>query len=334
MIFTFELLNLREKMIIVTGASGFIGSCLVQRLNELGIDDIVVVDEFETPAKLPNLEGKKIREKVHRGQLFNWLVYNHDTIDVFFHLGARTDTTEQDRLIFDQLNVNYSKRVWEYCTEHQIPLVYASSAATYGLGEYGYDDSHDVVSKLQPLNPYGRSKNDFDAWALKQTKTPARWHGLKFFNVYGPNEYHKARMASVVFHTARKVKEQGHMQLFRSHREGIADGRQSRDFIYVKDIVHICIWLWQTQTANGLYNAGTGQARTFLDLANATFAALGKEPVVSFIDTPEDIRETYQYFTQANMQKLLQAGYNTPFYSLEAGITDYVQSYLHSELVW
>ena len=213
-------------------------------------------------------------------------------------------------------------------------MIYASSAATYGLGELGYKDEHEIVEKLQPLNPYGLSKNDFDKWALKQKETPPHWYGLKFFNVYGPNEYHKGRMASVIFHTVRQIKATSGMKLFRSHRPDFKDGEQSRDFVYVKDVIKICYWLWKNLPADGLYNLGTGQARTFDDLAANTFQAMDLTPNISFIDTPEDIRDTYQYFTEADMDKLRAAGYKEPFYSLEEGIRDYVQGYLIGENIF
>jgi ADP-L-glycero-D-manno-heptose 6-epimerase len=207
-------------------------------------------------------------------------------------------------------------------------LIYASSAATYGLGDLGYDDNHEIVSQLKPLNPYGRSKNDFDIWALQQESTPPFWAGFKFFNVYGPNEYHKGRMASVIWHTYRQIKESGKMKLFRSHRPDFKDGEQSRDFIYVKDVLKVLYFLFKHQNNSGLYNLGTGQARSFLDLASNTFKSMGLEPEISFVDTPADIRDTYQYFTEANMSKLRSIGYAEPFYSLEEGIEDYVKSYL------
>jgi ADP-L-glycero-D-manno-heptose 6-epimerase len=321
-------------MIIVTGAAGFIGSCTVGMLNEKGIENIIVVDEFEREDKYPNLEGKSFAAKVHRNDFPHWLWENFARVDFIYHLGARTDTTEQDNAIFQELNLDYSKTIWELCTQHNIPLVYASSAATYGLGEQGYADRHDIIEDLAPLNPYGRSKNDFDIWALAQEQQPPFWAGLKFFNVYGPNEYHKGRMASVIFHTTRQIKATGEMKLFRSHRDDFQDGEQSRDFIYVKDVLSILWFFYQNRQNSGLYNVGTGQARTFYDLAASTFRAMGLEPNISFIDTPEDIRDTYQYFTEADMSKLKQAGYDQPFYSLEEGIRDYVQGYLLEEKIF
>ncbi len=318
-------------MIIVTGAAGFIGSCLVSRLNAEGLNDLVLVDDFSDAEKNKNLEGKKYAEQIDREIFPAWFRENAGKVKTVLHIGARTDTTEFDKAIFDKLNVNYSKTVWEICTANNIPLVYASSAATYGLGEYGYNDDHDVVEKLKPLNPYGESKNEFDKWALAQSKTPPHWYGLKFFNVYGPNEYHKGRMASVVFHAFNQISATGGMKLFRSHNPEYKDGEQLRDFIYVKDVVDVIVFLYRNTPASGLYNLGTGKARTFLDLARSTFRALEKPENITFIDTPADIRDKYQYFTEANMSKLRKAGYEKTFTSLEDGVADYVKNYLEGK---
>lgn len=319
-------------MIVVTGAAGFIGSNLIQRLNEDRFYFIVAVDDFSNPEKQRNLENKRIQEFVHRDGFFEWLDAHGHEVEFIFHIGARTDTTEFDRGVFERLNVSYSKRIWQQCVQYQIPLVYASSAATYGLGELGYDDNEALIPQLKPLNPYGDSKNDFDIWALEQPEKPFFWAGLKFFNVYGPNEYHKGRMASVIFHSFRQIQATGGMKLFRSHRPDYPDGGQQRDFVYVKDVVEVCMFLMYSRRHSGIYNLGSGQARTFLDLAHATFAALGKSPEITFIDTPEDIRDKYQYFTEANMSKLRAIGYERPFHTLEAGVTDYVQQYLQQGL--
>jgi ADP-L-glycero-D-manno-heptose 6-epimerase len=314
--------------IIITGAAGFIGSCLVEKLNEEGLTDLILVDDFTKIEKKGNLKGKIFSAKIERTDFFNWLNENNKEIDFIFHIGARTDTTEFDKSIFDELNVNYSKKIWGISSEYKIPLVYASSAATYGLGEYGYEDNHEVVSKLKPLNPYGDSKNDFDKWALEQQNQPPFWAGLKFFNVYGPNEYHKGRMASVIFHAFHQISVNNRMKLFRSHNPKYKDGGQLRDFIYVKDLINVCFFLLKSQPESGIYNLGSGTARTFNDLAISTFNALNKAIEIDFIDTPLDIRDKYQYFTEANMSKLKNSGYQDEFYSLEEGVFDYVTNYL------
>ncbi|MCF8340803.1 MAG: ADP-glyceromanno-heptose 6-epimerase [Chitinophagaceae bacterium] len=318
----------KDEMIVVTGAAGFIGSCLTGYLNTLGFENIVIVDEFSREDKIPNLEGKQFVYKIEREDFFNWLKTENPPIASVFHLGARTDTTEFDYSVHEKLNVVFSKNIWNYCTEKQIPLVYASSAATYGAGEFGYDDNHNVVEKLQPLNAYGISKNEFDKWALIQNDAPPAWFGLKFFNVYGPNEFHKARMASVIFHSVNQIKASGLVKLFKSHRPDFKDGQQLRDFIYVKDLLKVAVWLMENQPFSGLYNLGTGIARSFEDLVKATFAALDLEPNIEFIDMPEDIRDKYQYFTEANMSKLKAVGYKDDFYSLENGVDDYVRNFL------
>ena len=315
-------------MIIVTGAAGFIGSCLVNKLNNKGYTDIVLVDDFTNPVKNLNLKNKVFRHKVDREVFLEWLRDHHRQVNFVFHLGARTDTTEMRKAIFDKLNLNYSKQLWTACARYDLPMIYASSAATYGAGKLGYDDDHALIAKLKPLNPYGESKNEFDRWVLQQKEKPYFWAGFKFFNVFGPNEYHKGRMASVVYHTFNKIKESGKMDLFRSHHPDFKDGEQKRDFIYVKDVVNVLFYFMLHKDYPGIINLGTGNARTFLDLSRATFEAMGKEADVHFVDTPEDIRDKYQYFTEAKMDKLRQAGYNLPFYALEEAIADYVQDYL------
>jgi len=315
-------------MIIVTGADGFIGSCLVGKLNLEGYNDIVVVDDFSNEIKNKNLHNKIFSHKVHRDEFISWLKVNHKLVQFIFHIGARTDTTEFSVEIFNRLNLEYTKAVWNSCIEFGLPLVYASSAATYGGGELGYDDNHDIIPQLKPLNPYGESKNNFDIWALQQERKPYFWAGLKFFNVYGPNEYHKERMASVIFHAFNQINEKGKVKLFRSHRAEYENGKQLRDFIYVKDVVNVCMFLMMHRKHSGIYNLGTGKARSFLDLATATFNAKESPVDIEFTDIPEDIREKYQYFTEANMSKLKDIGYNNSFHSLEEGITDYVTNYL------
>ncbi len=315
-------------MIIITGAAGFIGSCLVEKLNSEGYFDLVLVDDFSDDQQNKNFEGKRFSKQVERGEFFEWLKENHLHVQFVFHLGARTDTTEFDYELLNRLNLEYTKEVWNTCNEFGLPLVYASSAATYGLGEHGYDDDESTLEKLKPLNPYGDSKNDFDIWAVKQPRKPFFWAGLKFFNVYGPNEYHKGRMASVIFHTYNQIMKSGEMKLFQSHNPDFKDGEQMRDFVYVKDVIDVMYFLMHHRKDSGIYNLGSGKARTFLDLAKNTFKALGKEPNITFIPTPEDIRDKYQYFTEAKMDKLASIGYHKPFLSLEAGVEDYVKNYL------
>jgi ADP-L-glycero-D-manno-heptose 6-epimerase len=349
---------INQSTIIVTGAYGFIGSCMVSYLNRQGFENLILVDEFDDDEKELNLLHKKYIVRVERENLFDWLQKEKPAVKFVFHLGARTDTTEFDYSIHQKLNVEYSQEIWKYCTINKIPLIYASSAATYGEGEYGYDDSHDIVEQLQPLNPYGISKNEFDKWMLHQIATPPFWAGLKFFNVYGPNEYHKARMASVIFHSFNQIKQNGKVKLFRSHKDGFEDGEQLRDFVYVKDVVAVCYWLMEnvsressvvrkefsvqntpltshaSRLTSGIYNLGTGKARSFNDLVKATFAGLDMQHNIEFIDMPEDIRDKYQYFTEAKMEKLADAGYPHEFYSLEEGVDDYVRNYLNKNLFY
>ena len=321
-------------MIVVTGAAGFIGSVVAAELNQKGYNDLILVDDFSKKEKERNYIDLKYKSLVDRNVFFDWFKENHEEVTFVVHLGARTDTTEFDWNIFQKLNVDYTETMFALCAEYQIPLVYASSAATYGNGELGYDDSHEVVEKLQPLNPYGRSKNEVDKWILKQEKQPPFWAGLKFFNVYGPNEYHKGRMASVIFHSFNQINATGKVKLFRSHRPDFKDGQQLRDFIYVKDIASVIIFMISQQNLytlhlkSGIYNLGTGKARSFYDLAANTFKAMGKDVNIEFIDIPEDIRDKYQYFTEANMTKLREAGYDKEFTSLEDGVMDYVKNYL------
>lgn len=315
-------------MIIITGAAGFIGSCLVQKLNDEGYYDLVLVDNFSNENKKKNYETKRYSKKVEREVFADWLIENHLHVQFVFHIGARTDTTETDVELFNRLNLDYTKSIWNICTEFGLPFVYASSAATYGLGEQGYDDDESKIPMLKPLNPYGDSKNDFDIWALKQEKKPFFWAGLKFFNVYGPNEYHKGRMASVIFHTFNQIKKTGAMKLFQSHNPDFKDGEQMRDFVYIKDVVNVLYFMMHHRKDSGIYNLGTGKARTFLDLATQTFHAMNTPVSISFVPTPEDIREKYQYFTEASMEKYRSIGYSLEFYSLEAGVEDYVKNYL------
>jgi ADP-L-glycero-D-manno-heptose 6-epimerase len=320
---------------MVTGAAGFIGSCMVQYLNTQGYENLILVDDFTIELKRKNWESKKYSLTIEREQLFDWLERENPKIDFVIHLGARTDTTEFDYSVHERLNIEYSKDIWHYCTKNHIHLIYASSAATYGKGELGYNDDHKVIEKLKPLNPYGISKNEFDKWAIKQEKHPPFFTGLKFFNIYGPNEGHKGRMASVIWHSFHQIKQNGFVKLFKSHKAGFKDGEQLRDFVYVIDLLKVMYWMMQCMLArewlvekNGLYNLGTGKARSFFDLASSTFKGLDLKPDIRFIDMPEDIRDKYQYFTEANMSKLHNAGYTENFYSLEDGVDDYVRNYL------
>lgn len=315
-------------MIVITGGAGFIGSVLIASLNMERYTDIVVVDDFASEVKCRNLGGKIFREKVERFSFFDWLDRNEKQVQLVFHIGAKSATTGFDQSVYLEYNLEYSKKVWNACVKYGLPLIYASSAATYGMGEFGYDDSHELIPLLKPLNWYGESKNDFDKWVLLQEKKPFYWAGLKYFNVFGPNEYHKGRMASVVYHTFNQIKATGAMKLFKSHHPDFKDGHQTRDFVYVKDVSAVMLFLMEKRPLCGIFNIGTGKGRTFLDLASATFRAMGLHPNIQYIDTPIDIRDKYQYFTEARMEKLRSAGYEQPFQTLEAAIDDYVKKYL------
>lgn len=328
-------------MIIVTGAAGMIGSAVVWKLNELGRNDIIVVDKLRTEEKWLNLRKRDYADWVDRDDLFKWLENpeNAEKITGVIHMGACSATTEKDGDYLMSNNYEYSKKLWNFCTEKNIKYIYASSAATYGAGEQGYNDrvTPEEMKKLQPLNKYGYSKKIFDDWAFKQEKTPKQWQGLKFFNVYGPQEYHKGRMASMVFHTYNQFVENGKVKLFKSHKFGYRDGEQLRDFVYVKDVVDIICFMLRNNVESGIYNIGTGKARSFLDLSMATMISATKDKnlkvdnVVEFIPMPEDLRGRYQYFTQASMDKLRYAGYNKEFTALEDGVRDYVENYLSQE---
>jgi ADP-L-glycero-D-manno-heptose 6-epimerase len=315
-------------MIVITGSAGFIGSCLISKFNSEGVTNLILVDDFSIANKQANYTLKTFYQKIERKHFIEWFDKNYNIVTDVIHIGARTDTTEKDINILNELNLNYTKAIWNICAKNKISLIYASSAATYGLGENGYDDDETKIPLLKPLNLYGESKNDFDIWALQQPQSPPHWQGLKFFNVYGPNEYHKGRMASVIFHSFHQINTNGKVKLFGSHNPNYSDGGQLRDFVYVKDVVNVIWFLFSTKIKSGIYNLGSGQARTFLDLANATFKALNIEPNIEFIETPIDIRDKYQYFTEANMNKLISAGYSKKFTSLEDGVNDYVTNYL------
>lgn len=317
-----------NNMIVLTGAAGFIASNVLQLLNERGRTDVVIVDDFSREDKRCNWQGLGYQEQIDRGSFFEWFESHGDEVEAVIHLGARTDTTEFDWRVFEELNLGYSQRMWNLCSRKGIALVYASSAATYGNGELGYHDTLDIVERLQPLNPYGRSKNEFDKWVIGQVAAgcqPPFWAGLKFFNVYGPHEQHKGRMASVVLHTYQSVKQRGYMELFRSHRPEYADGMQLRDFVYVKDVADVILFMLQQRPENGLYNVGTGKAESFLELANATFDAMRRQRDIRFVDIPEDIRDKYQYFTEADITHLRKAGYDKPFKTLRQAVPLYVE---------
>jgi ADP-L-glycero-D-manno-heptose 6-epimerase len=312
-------------MIIITGAAGFIGSNLAQALNAAGYHDLVLVDDFSITKKTDNWQQTSHNLRIERSVFLDWLPKNHLLVQYIFHLGARTDTTDFSTQIFDALNLHYSQKLWQICVEYGLPLVYASSAATYGLGEYGFDDSDpDLCHRLQPLNPYAVSKNEMDKWITQQKIKPFQWVGLKFFNVFGNQEQHKGRMASVVWHAYNQIKNTGKVQLFKSTDAKYADGGQLRDFIYVKDLCAVCIFLMQNRHISGIFNLGTGNARSFNDLAAATFAALNMPTNIAYIPMPNDLKNTYQNYTQATMQRLRTAGYTQNFTDLETAIADYI----------
>lgn len=315
-------------MIVLTGAAGFIGSCMLGKLNAEGRNNVIIVDDFSKKEKKGNYSALKYSEKIDREEFLEWFEKNAHVVECVYHLGARTDTTEFDWNVFTKLNLEYTKTIWRICAMNGIAMVYASSAATYGGGEYGYDDDLSLIPALKPLNPYGRSKQEFDVWALTQEKKPPFWAGFKFFNVYGPNEYHKGRMASVILHSFGQINDCGKVKLFRSHREDYKDGWQMRDFVYVKDVVDVLYYMMTNKPKSDIYNLGSGKARSFHDLAAATFAAMDKPINIEYIDIPLDIRDKYQYFTEAKMDKLRAAGYKKEFHSLEDGVRDYVRNYL------
>ncbi len=316
----------KDSKIIITGAAGFIGSCLAQFLTNNGFTNLIFVDDFSKESKKENFKNYDKNAMVDRDEYINNIAAY--PAHYIIHLGARTDTTEMNYEVHRVLNLEYSKTIWKHCTKNKTRLIYASSAATYGGGEHGYNDDHAAVEKLKPLNPYGVSKQEFDQFVLATQASPPQWYGLKFFNVFGPNEYHKGRMASVIFHAYNQIKETGEMKLFRSHHPDFKNGEQMRDFVYVKDVLHVIYWLMNNTATNGIYNLGSGEARTFLDLVESVFNSLQIDENISFVDTPVDIRDKYQYFTEAKMDKLLSQGYSNSFYSLEGAIQEYVTEYL------
>lgn len=316
-----------NKYIVITGAAGFIGSCLISKLNSLGLINLILVDHKDK-SDHTNLEGKKYANYIDRAFFHHWFEANHRDIKFVFHIGARTDTAEQSESLFNDLNVNYSKAIWNDCTQYEIPLIYASSAATYGNGNYGYVDNHDLINSLQPLNPYAWSKQRFDMWVLEQETSPPLWYGFKFFNVFGPNEYHKARMASVVFHGFNQIKENKKIKLFSSNDPNIKDGNQSRDFIYVKELIEVLMHFYHNNFANGIYNLGTGRANSFNDLASAIFNTLSIKKNIEYIPMPADINQSYQNYTQADMTKLISSTNYNFHYNFEEAVHDYVDNYL------
>lgn len=314
-------------MIVVTGAAGFIGSCLLIDLVRSGYADLVAVDDFSVVSKQKNYDNLTHVSFVEREVFIDWLAENGPKVQLVFHLGARTNTAEFDTQLLNKLNLHFSQAVWAQCVAHHIPLIYASSAATYGMGALGFDDTINP-ELLKPLNPYGVSKNNFDKWVLAQSVTPPFWAGFKFFNVFGPNEFHKGRMASVVFHAFNQIRQTGHVKLFQSHHPDFADGGQKRDFVYVKDVLKVLRFAMEQRKVSGIFNLGSGEANTFLDLASSVFEGLNLQPNISFVPTPEDIRDTYQYYTQASLGKLKLSGYNEPFFDFKEAVKDYVKNYL------
>jgi ADP-L-glycero-D-manno-heptose 6-epimerase len=312
-------------MIVLTGGAGFIGSNVLAEINRRGRNDILVVDNVAVTAKWKNLVGRSFREYLHKKSFWQWALSNKtDPIEAVIHLGACTDTMEHDFDYLIENNVQYSQRIWRFCTERQIPLIYASSAATYGDGSDGFSDDHEKAAIYKPINQYGYSKHLFDLWALRQVETPQRWYGLKFFNVYGPRESHKGRMASVASFAIPQARQSGQIRLFKSYRNGCGDGEQKRDFVYVQDVVDLILYFLDAPAPSGIYNAGTGHSRSFNDLAQAIFSALKMPQRIEYFDMPETLRDSYQYFTEADMSKLISTGYNYEPTSLEDGVARYV----------
>jgi ADP-L-glycero-D-manno-heptose 6-epimerase len=324
-------------MIVVTGGAGFIGSNLVAALEERGSGPIAVVDWFGTGDKWRNLAKRDVAHMVEPERIFDFLDDNIGSIDAIFHLGAISSTTEPDIDLIVRTNITLSTALWDWCSEANVRLIYASSAATYGDGAQGFDDdgSSAALAKLRPLNAYGWSKNQFDRHVARvvaaKGETPPQWAGLKFFNVFGPNEYHKEGQTSVVYQVYQRVRLGGPARLFKSHRQDYADGGQLRDFVWVDDCVAEMLWLLDNPKVSGLFNCGSGKARSFADLATAVFKAMGKQPNIEFVPTPENIRDKYQYFTEARMDRIRAAGYARPATPLEEGVTTYVQRYLAAD---
>lgn len=323
-------------MYIVTGGAGFIGSACVRMLNDRGIDEILVVDDLGHGEKWKNLAGKRIADYLHKDEFLEHLLEDHEFGEVraVIHMGACSSTTETDAEYMLDTNYRYSQILAEWCMHHNIRLIYASSAATYGAGDDGFSDNDTVTPLLRPLNVYGYSKQLFDLWALRHGALRS-CVGLKFFNVFGPNEYHKDDMRSVICKAFELLRSGEPLGLFKSYRAGIGDGEQKRDFIYIKDCVNVIWYLLEHPEISGLYNLGSGTARTWNDLALAVFSALGKKEDIEYIEMPLELREKYQYFTEAPMDKLRATGCPLPSWTLESAITDYVQNYLlKSNLIW
>ncbi|GBG13411.1 ADP-L-glycero-D-manno-heptose 6-epimerase [Novimethylophilus kurashikiensis] len=317
-------------MIVITGGAGMIGSMIAWHLNtQEGRDDLVIVDRCKHPEQWQNLCHRRYADYLDKDELPGWLAQNRGKVTAIIHMGAISATTERDFNLLVQDNFRYSQQLWNWCAQNDVPFLYASSAATYGGGEQGYDDT---METLRPLNGYGYSKYLFDQWALRQVKTgaavPPQWCGFKFFNVYGPNEYHKERMASVAFHSFNQFRDTGTVKLFKSDRPEVQDGMQLRDFVYVKDVAEVVTFFLKHPDQSGIFNVGTGEARAFKDLATAVMTSMSREPSITWIDMPDDLKGKYQYYTQANMTKLRAAGYDKPFRTLEDGVRDYVQNYL------
>lgn len=325
----------KQSVILVTGAAGFIGSCVVQFFNEQGKENIILVDKFANPLKESNWKHKKYKHLVDRELLLDWLDESKPNIEFVIHLGARTNKKETDNIVLRNLNTEYSEDIWNYCTAFNIPLIYSSTAATYGNGELGFDDDNKMIFDLKPLDACAASKHEFDKWAIRQLNAPPCWAGLKFFDVYGPNEYHKEEMASLVLQAFKQIKAHDCVKLFKSNNGEIGNGEQLRDFVYVKDIAKVIWWMynamvnkeWQADK-NGFYNVGTGKARTLNDVAKVIFKALQKQPHLIYVDTPADAVNSYTYSAEAATVKLKHAGCEHSFYSLEEGIDDYIKNYL------
>lgn len=318
-------------MIIVTGGAGFIGSAFVWRLNREGIKDIIIVDQLGTDDKWKNLVGLTFTDYIHKDEFIEMAIADEVPFEVssVVHMGACSSTTERDADYLWENNYLYSRKVADWALRHNARFIYASSAATYGDGSSGFSDDHEIISRLKPSNMYGYSKQVFDLWVLKN-KLENKMAGIKFFNVYGPNEYHKGDMVSVIYKAFHQIQETGKVCLFKSYKKEYPNGGQMRDFIYVKDCVNVMWWLLENPSVNGIYNLGTGRARTWNDLIAAVFSSMGRKTNIQYIEMPESLRNQYQYFTQAQMDKLKKTGCHVNFSSLEDSVRDYVTNYLQN----